>query len=71
MDNLQKSFDENDMLSEAEILAKKLDFSGGEMENVARKILMNEVLNDEKPSYEKILQLCDVERWNEGKKVGF
>ena len=57
--------------NEAEILAKKLDFSGGEMENVARKILMNEVLNDEKPSYEKILQLCDVERWNEGKKVGF
>lgn len=57
--------------NEAENLAKRIDFSGGEMENIARKMLMNEILNNEKPSYDKIMQLCDVERWNEGKKLGF
>lgn len=57
--------------NEAEKLAKKFDFSGGEMENIARKTLMNEVLNNIPPNYENILQLCGQERWNDERKLGF
>lgn len=57
--------------NEAEKLAKKFDFSGGEMENIARKTLMNEILKNIPPSYENILQLCSQERWNNNRKLGF
>lgn len=61
-------------LSEAEQLTQQFPFSGGEMENIARKILMNEVLNGEKPCYDLVFQFCKEEKWevkNDGRKIGF
>lgn len=60
-------------ISEAEKLSIEFPFSGGEMENIARKILMNEILNAEKPSIEMVLAFCAEEKWdrNEKKKIGF
>lgn len=60
-------------ISEAEKLAIEFPFSGGEMENIARKILMNEILNAEKPSIEMVLAFCAEEKWerNEKKNIGF
>lgn len=55
-------------------LANKFSFSGGEMENIARKCLMSEVLEGENPTFESVMQMCDSEKWNEkseGKKIEF
>lgn len=55
-------------------LAEHFRFSGGEMENVTRKTLMNELLTNEKPSFEKVFAYCKEERWSEKpetKKIGF
>ncbi len=63
-------------LSEEESLqlASQFRFSGGEMENIARKMLMNEVLNNEVSTFKKVLEFCRNEKWNEEKsssKIGF
>lgn len=44
-------------------LASNFNFSGGEMENIARKIVMSELLHDLKPSLNQVLQFCKEEKW--------
>lgn len=58
---------------ECQDLATAFDFSGGEMENIARKALTNEILSGEKPDFEYIKNLCENEKWSKkGKvKIGF
>jgi len=63
-------------LSESDCLklTENFDFSGGEMENIARKSLMNEIVNGEKPTFESISEMCRGEKWSEKKeekKIGF
>lgn len=61
-------------ISEAEKLVSQFQFSGGEMENIARKMLMNEILNGEKPSFQKVLEFCRGEKWEVNgnvSKIGF
>ncbi|MBW7871607.1 MAG: ATP-binding protein [Flavobacteriia bacterium] len=62
-------------LSEEEAfeLASKFDFSGGEMENIARKILMDEVLNNISPCFDGVMNYCKNENWTNGSvsKIGF
>lgn len=61
-------------LKEAEDLALKFPFSGGEIENIARKILISEVLNGVKPDFEMVLSFCKDEKWalaTNDRKIGF
>ena len=63
-------------LGEAEIrvLAEKYDFSGGQIENVARHYAIDTVLHsDAASSLEKLMAHCDSERLEqqEGRKIGF
>lgn len=44
-------------------LAQRFHFSGGEIDNIARKILIHEILNDKKINFKKILEFCDQEKF--------
>lgn len=54
-------------------LAEKFDFSGGEIENVARKCTMTEILHKKNIEFEQVIDFCNEERWSDdGKsKIGF
>ena len=59
---------------ESQILAEKFQFSGGEMENIARKCAMQEILHGDVLKFKDIEDLCKNEKWSEktdGKKIGF
>lgn len=59
---------------EADVLSEKFEFSGGEIDNIVKKILMEEVLKGEKPGFDQILQFCLNERFltsDARSRVGF
>ncbi|MCL2480457.1 MAG: AAA family ATPase [Spirochaetaceae bacterium] len=58
---------------EANTLAKRFDFSGGQIENIARRKTVSEVLYGSSPSLEKLIQYCEEEKQEESKtkKIGF
>ena len=49
---------------EALQLASQFSYSGGEMENIARKSLMDEIVLGTKPNFERILSFCENEKWS-------
>jgi SpoVK/Ycf46/Vps4 family AAA+-type ATPase len=49
---------------EALQLASQFSYSGGEMENIARKSLMDEIIFGTKPNFERILSFCKNEKWS-------
>lgn len=64
------------MLTDADchMLAQRYDLSGGEIDNIVRKVTMNEVLHGTMPSFDYIDELCRNERLNargDNNKVGF
>lgn len=58
---------------EAHSLASRYDFSGGEIENIARKSLMSEIIEGIEPSFNEIDKLCSEEKIGKscGQQVGF
>ncbi len=48
---------------EAVKLAENFHFSGGEIENIARKCVMNELLENAKPDYDTVFEMCRSEKW--------
>ena len=54
-------------------LAENYNFSGGEMENIARKVMMQELLQEDKLIFKSIEKLCSQEKWSSktGNKIGF
>ena len=61
-------------LKEASFLANSYKFSGGEMGNIARKCIMEEVVLGNKLTFEKIITFCDSEKWEKSAiatKIGF
>ena len=59
---------------EALQLANNYKFSGGEMGNVARKCIMEEVVVGNKLTFQKIMSFCENEKWDrktEASKIGF
>lgn len=63
-------------LNEFEIkqLAQRFPFSGGEIDNIVRKSMIDELLNDQKPNLERIIQMCENEKWQSNqaeKRIGF
>ena len=56
----------------ANLLVTQFDFSGGQINNVVRKIEMYEILNDTSVSFEEILIYCEEESFTKEKiRVGF
>lgn len=58
---------------EAALLAERHDLSGGEIDNVVRKSLMEEVINGQRPDVELLSQWCSDEKFGNGKSqpIGF
>ncbi len=55
---------------DAQVLAEKYDLSGGQIDNVVRKLSINQVLYGyDDVSLEKLTGLCDKELWNKKKKI--
>ena len=55
-------------------LATKFNFSGGEIDNIVRKVVMEEVLHGTRPTLSEIVGLCRHEKIGEGSKgssIGF
>lgn len=68
-DKIPELNDEN-----ASILALKFDFSGGQIENVARRYQMIWILEGRHPDLDEVLDLCSKERLyktNESRKIGY
>jgi len=51
-------------VKEAMQLASKFFYSGGEMENIARKSIMDEIVFGTKPNFDRIVSFCENEKWN-------
>ena len=60
---------------DAQILAEQYDFSGGQIENIARRYSVSEILSGGKPSIDEILEFCLEEKMgmdeNQGSRIGF
>ena len=54
-------------------LAKEYDFSGGQIQNIARKLLVDELLyGTQKNIYGKLKEYCENEKISNGRKrIGF
>ena len=58
--------------AEANKLASRFDFSGGEIDNVVRKATMEEILQGTAPTLEHLITLCEEERIEKGGQgIGF
>ena len=58
--------------ADAEYLASGYDFSGGEIDNIVRKVTMMEVIDGRTPSMEEICRLCGEEKLGKPRaKIGF
>ena len=54
--------------------AQSYDFSGGQIDNIVRKIALNEVINGERPAISEIHDMCKcekIENTNYSKHIGF
>ena len=60
-------------VKEALQLALQFSYSGGEMENIARKSLMDEIVFGTKPTFARIRSFCENEKWSGKSKntIGF
>jgi SpoVK/Ycf46/Vps4 family AAA+-type ATPase len=59
---------------DAYTLAKEFDLSGGQIDNVARKLLVNQILHgkdEETPDIELLRRFCKEERLGKTEKIGF
>lgn len=55
-------------------LSEAYDFSGGEIDNIVRKVTMKEVLEGTAPDFDSIDRLCGEERMGRSaatRKIGF
>lgn len=53
---------------DADTLSTSYDFSGGEIENIARKCTIESILSGKKPTIESIKEFCDQEQLCNSKK---
>ena len=55
-------------------LANKYEFSGGQIDNIAKKLLMNSLLCETGVSFETLIEFCDSElfvKTKENRSIGF
>jgi len=65
--NIWKIFLPSLDLSEAKKLAHSFDFSGGQIENIARKVLVDHLLFGNRPDIDRIMELCANEKISDRK----
>ena len=58
---------------DAETLATSYEFSGGQIDNIVRKALMQEVIRGDKPTLNSLVTMCSEEKISKksGKRIGF
>jgi len=56
---------------DAEILSREFDLTGGQIENVKKKKVINYVLRNENSDIDALRELCKAEKINENKPIGF
>ncbi len=58
---------------DAQTLASNYEFSGGQIDNIVRKTLMQEVIKGEKPTLKSLIMICNEEKIskNNGRRVGY
>lgn len=54
---------------QAVYLAENYKYSGGEMENIARKCLLEEVILGKKLNFDTVISFCDSEKWNNHNQI--
>ena len=55
-----------------ELFANKYDFSGGQIDNIVRKVTMDEVITGKRPRVDELHALCKVEKLaKEERRIGF
>ena len=72
--SIWKSFIHELTDKEAQVLASRYDFSGGQIENIARKSFVETLLFSKKPALERIIELCNKEKLqnkNQHRAMGF
>ena len=73
--NIWKTFLPDLNVNEAKKLASSFDFSGGQIENIARKAMVDHLLFGNKPSLDRVMELCSNERISgrsiDRKPIGF
>ncbi len=73
--NIWKTFLPELTVSDATTLARSFDFSGGQIENIARKALVDHLLFGSKPNLDRIIELCSNEKISgrslDRKPIGF
>ena len=60
--------------TDAEILATKYDFSGGQIENIARKHSVEEILTGHSVELNRLIEFCNEERLDQPghrRRIGF
>ena len=55
---------------DAEILSREFDLTGGQIENVKKKKVINYVLRNENSDIDALRELCKAEKINENKPIG-
>ena len=60
-------------VEDAYTLASSYEFSGGQIDNIVRKALMQEVIKGEKPTLNSLVTMCCEEKIskNTARKIGF
>ena len=56
---------------DAELLSREFDLTGGQIENVKKKKVINYVLRNENSGLDALRELCRAEKINENKPIGF
>ena len=58
---------------EAKQLSERFDLSGGNIENIARKVQMHQILHGEYPGFDRLMAFCDEEQMVRAKlrNIGF
>ena len=61
-------------VTDASLLAEKYDFSGGQIENIARKLSVEEILTGDSVGIDRLVEFCDEERLEQSvnrRRIGF
>ena len=61
-------------VTDASLLAEKYDFSGGQIENIARKLSVEEILTGDSVGIDRLIEFCDEERLEQPvnrRRIGF
>ena len=60
-------------VEDAHTLASSYEFSGGQIDNIVRKALMQEVIKGEKPTLNSLVTMCSAEKIskNNARRIGF